>query len=246
MPRRCAPRNDVELGIDFFPYHVILKIKRGAAGRREPPFTKRSNRTVGTVGRLLLFIVVNMDEQSQNAHDELTDQDQFRMSHHMYHLPPRKRRLYKRSVASSRRRGLPPTEYWQRQRISMRRGYYSTFCRIWQGVGSAPKGGGILPSPRPPCLPPWGRCPRRGRMRVGLVGAVCSRKSLSSVTASPRHLPPRVGKAKENPPAGDGSPRRCAPRNDGELGIDKRWEAGIMKIKRGAAGRLEPLRVTKK
>ena len=36
-PRRCAPRNDVELGIDFFPYHVILKIKRGAAGRREPP-----------------------------------------------------------------------------------------------------------------------------------------------------------------------------------------------------------------
>ena len=25
------------LGIDFFPYHVILKIKRGAAGRREPP-----------------------------------------------------------------------------------------------------------------------------------------------------------------------------------------------------------------
>ena len=24
------------LGIDFFPYHVILKIKRGAAGRREP------------------------------------------------------------------------------------------------------------------------------------------------------------------------------------------------------------------
>ena len=23
-------------GIDFFPYHVILKIKRGAAGRREP------------------------------------------------------------------------------------------------------------------------------------------------------------------------------------------------------------------
>ena len=120
------------LGIDFFPYHVILKIKRGAAGRREPPFTKRSNRTVGTVGRLLLFIVVNMDEQSQNAHDELTDQDQFRMSHHMYHLPPRKRRFYKRSAASSRKRGLPPTEYWQRQRISMRRRHYSTFCRIWQ------------------------------------------------------------------------------------------------------------------
>ena len=139
------------------------------------------------------------------------------MSHHMYHLPPRKRRLYKRSAASSRKRGLPPTEYWQRQRISMRRGYYSTFCRIWQDGGKAPKGGGILPSraapvppspipfvpsghfplirgiglsrgrllvqdisppcergdtaeggggipcPRPPCLPPWGRCPHRGR-----------------------------------------------------------------------------------
>ena len=32
------------LGIDFFPYHVILKIKRGVAGRREPPFAKSSNR----------------------------------------------------------------------------------------------------------------------------------------------------------------------------------------------------------
>ena len=121
------------LGIDFFPYHVILKIKRGAAGRREP-LASYKEVTVKWLNlwRLLLFIVVNMDEQSQNAHDELTDQDQFRMSHHMYHLPPRKRRLYKRSAASSRKRGLPPTEYWQRQRISMRRGYYSTFCRIWQ------------------------------------------------------------------------------------------------------------------
>ena len=62
------------------------------------------------------------------------------------------------------------------------------------------------------------------------MGAVCSRKSSSSVTASPCHLPPRVGKAEENPPAGDGPPRRCAPRNDGELGIDKRWKAGIMKV----------------
>ena len=135
-PRRCASRNDVELGIDFFPYHVILKIKRGAAGRREPLVSYREV-TVKWLNlwRLLLFIVVNMDEQSQNAHDELTNQDQFRMSHHMYHLPPRKRRLYKRSVASSRAmrmRGLPPTEYWQRQRISMRQRYYSILCRMWQ------------------------------------------------------------------------------------------------------------------
>ena len=32
--RRKSPGGG--LGIDFFPYHVILKIKRGAAGRREP------------------------------------------------------------------------------------------------------------------------------------------------------------------------------------------------------------------
>ena len=53
-------------------------------------------------------------------------------------------------------------------------------------------------------------------------------------------LPPRVGKAEENPPAGDGSPRRCAPRNDGELGIDFFPYHVILKIKRGAAGRREP------
>ena len=45
--------------------------------------------TVSLVGlrRLLLFIIVNMDEQSQNAHDQLTDQDQFRMSHHITTSP---------------------------------------------------------------------------------------------------------------------------------------------------------------
>ena len=53
-------------------------------------------------------------------------------------------------------------------------------------------------------------------------------------------LPPRVGKAEENPPAGDGSPRRCAPRNDGELGSDFFPYHVILKIKRGAAGRREP------
>ena len=129
-----------------------------------------------------------MDEQSQNAHDELTDQDQFRMSHHMYHLPPRKRRLYKRSAASSRKRGLPPTEYWQRQRISMRRGYYSTFCRIWQDGGKAPKGGGILPSRAAPVPPspipfvPSGHFPlirgiglSRGRLLVQDISPPCER-----------------------------------------------------------------------
>ena len=31
-----------------------------------------------------------MDEQSQNAYDQLADQNQFRMSHHVYHLLPGK------------------------------------------------------------------------------------------------------------------------------------------------------------
>ena len=70
-PRRCAPRNDVGLGIDFFPYHVILKIKRGAAGRREPPH----DITVVTVkrvrlGRLLLFYLEN---QRNDGYDQNTE-----------------------------------------------------------------------------------------------------------------------------------------------------------------------------
>ena len=159
-----------------------------------------------------------MDEQSQNAHDELTNQDQFRMSHHMYHLPPRKRRLYKRSVASSRAmrmRGLPPTEYWQRQRISMRRGYYIMFCRIWQD-GRKPRRGESF---RPPVLSLRGGAkPRRGNPSPAL--------SVSCADSSPtggaklglggprRPLPPPWGRCprrgrrglprqKRNPPAGD-------------------------------------------
>ena len=85
LPRRCAPRNDGELGIDFFPYHVILKIKRGAAGRREPPFTKRSNRTVGTVGRLLLFTV---QEQVNDTNDQDADLNEIRIRDHLHHPPP--------------------------------------------------------------------------------------------------------------------------------------------------------------
>ena len=68
------------LGIDFFPYHVILKIKRGAAGRREPPFTKRSNRAVGTVGRLLLFIY--LENQRNDADDQNAELKQVGISDH--------------------------------------------------------------------------------------------------------------------------------------------------------------------
>ena len=62
-------------------------------------------------------------------------------------------RRYKEVRPPPAKEGAPPTAYWQRQRISMRRGYYSMFCRIWQGVGSAPKGGGILPSRAAPVPP---------------------------------------------------------------------------------------------
>ena len=77
----------------------------------------------------------------------------------------------------------------------MRRGYYSTFCRIWQDKRAAPKGG-----------------------NPSVTG--CARAT----------FPPGWGRQKKIPRVGDGLPRRCAPRNDGELGIDKRWKAGIMKV----------------
>ena len=80
----------------------------------------------------------------------------------------------KRSAASSRKRGLPPVVYRQRQRISDGQEYYSILCRNWQDV-------------------------RR---------------------AFPQ------GKAKRKSPM---------------WGIDKRWKAGIMKIRGGAADRREPL-----
>ena len=72
-----------------------------------------------------------MDEQSQNAHDQLADQNQFRMSHHVYHLLPGKGGEQE-VCSSSQRRDYPPTVYWQRQRISMRQSHYSIICRIWQ------------------------------------------------------------------------------------------------------------------
>ena len=131
LPRRCAPRNDGELGIDFFPYHVILKIKRGVAGRREPPhdITEVTVKRV-RLGRLLLFIIY-LDDQGNDADDQNTELKQVGIGHHAI-TPLLCSGGGKEVSASSRRRGLPPTEYWQRQRISMRRGYYSTFCRIWQ------------------------------------------------------------------------------------------------------------------
>ena len=129
LPRRCAPRNDVELGIDFFPYHVILKIKRGAAGRRESLSSYRVTAERPSLWRLLLFYLEN---QRNDGYDQNTEVKEIGIRDHDI-TPLRCSGGGKEVSASSRRRGLPPTEYWQRQRISMRRGYYSTFCRIWQG-----------------------------------------------------------------------------------------------------------------
>ena len=66
-------------GIDKRWKAGIMKIKRGAAGRREPPFTKRSNRAVGTVGRLLLFAV---QEQVNDTNDQNADLNEIRIRDH--------------------------------------------------------------------------------------------------------------------------------------------------------------------
>ena len=85
-PRRCAPRNDVELGIDFFPYHVILKIKRGAAGRREPPhdITEVTVKRV-RLGRLLLFYLEN---QRNDGYDQNTEVKEIGIRDHDITPPP--------------------------------------------------------------------------------------------------------------------------------------------------------------
>ena len=78
------------------------------------------------------YVIVYLDDQRNDADDQNAELKQVGISDHDI-TPLRCSGGGKEVSASSRRRGLPPTEYWQRQRISMRRGYYSTFCRIWQG-----------------------------------------------------------------------------------------------------------------
>ena len=102
-------------GIDKRWKAGIMKIRRGAAGRREPPH----DITVVTVkrvrlGRLLLFYLEN---QRNDADDQNAELEQVGISHHDI-TPLRCSGGGKRSAASSRKRGLPPTVYWQRQRIS--------------------------------------------------------------------------------------------------------------------------------
>ena len=137
-PRRCAPRNDGELGIDFFPYHVILKIKRGAAGRREPPhdITEVTVKRV-RLGRLLLFYLEN---QRNDADDQNAELKQVGISHHDT-TPLRCSGGGKRSAASSRKRGPRLPHTGSASAYPMRQGYYSILCRNWQE-----KPGGLWPT----------------------------------------------------------------------------------------------------
>ena len=85
LPRRCAPRNDGELGIDFFPYHVILKIKRGAAGRREPLSSYRVTAERPSLWRLLLF---NLENQRNDGYDQNTEVKEIGIRDHDITPPP--------------------------------------------------------------------------------------------------------------------------------------------------------------
>ena len=80
MSARSLEKNKSPVwGIDKRWKAGIMKIRGGAAGRREPPFTKRSNRTVGTVGRLLLFAV---QEQVNDTNDQNADLNEIRIRDH--------------------------------------------------------------------------------------------------------------------------------------------------------------------
>ena len=67
------------LGIDFFPYHVILKTKRGAAGRREPLSSYRVTAERPSLWRLLLF---NLENQRNDADDQNAELKQVGISDH--------------------------------------------------------------------------------------------------------------------------------------------------------------------
>ena len=64
---------------------AIIYIGKGAADRRfAPPMLLRSNRQVGSLGRLLLFCQQNdFDNQTDETDDECTKQKQFRICNHV-------------------------------------------------------------------------------------------------------------------------------------------------------------------
>ena len=102
-------------GIDKRWKAGIMKIRGGAAGRREPPHVI----TVVTVkrvrlGRLLLFYLEN---QRNDADDQNAELEQVGISHHDI-TPLLCSGGGKEKCGLLPKEGPPPTAYWQRQRIS--------------------------------------------------------------------------------------------------------------------------------
>ena len=71
----------------------------------------------GTMGGYFFSIWIYLENQRNDADDQNAELEQVGISHHDI-TPLRCSGGGKRSAASSRKRGLPPTVYWQRQRIS--------------------------------------------------------------------------------------------------------------------------------
>ena len=145
FPQGKAKRKSPVWGIDKRWKAGIMKIRGGAAGRREPPH----DITVVTVkrvrlGRLLLFYLEN---QRNDADDQNAELKQVGISHHDT-TPLRCSGGGKRSAASSRERGPRLPHTGSASAYPMRQEYYSILCRNWQDVRRAfPQGKAKRKSP---------------------------------------------------------------------------------------------------
>ena len=128
-------------GIDKRWKAGIMKIRGGAAGRREPlgSYLKKVTVKWSNLWRLLLFYVeVDVSDEAQSLHDQQTSLNEIRITHHIHSPPLRKRRLCQRSVASSRanaNEGTTRLSYTgSASARSVRQEYYSIICRFWQSI----------------------------------------------------------------------------------------------------------------
>ena len=105
--------------------------------------------------------------------------------------------------------------------------------------GDTAEGGGGIPSHRPPCLPPRGRCPRRGRR--GPASPVLSLRGGRSPTWRSVTPVPLAS------PSGGGAPqgRRGLPPNFFILGIDKSFLIIYNKPQEHGSGIKPPLAMTR-
>ena len=101
-------------GIDKRWKAGIMKIRGGAAGRREPLSSYRVTAERPSFGRLLLFYLEN---QRNDADDQNAELEQVGISHHDI-TPLRCSGGGKEKCGLLPKEGPPPTAYWQRQRIS--------------------------------------------------------------------------------------------------------------------------------